>query len=522
VVASNVYTRPVLSVMTIRTFFLQALSVRASLLCRLVAVSSLLAFYSTSQGQQPQPSLASIQSLIRTHRYDEALQAIDAQLKQTPGDVRLWTLDGITLSMQSKTQKAIDAFDHALKISPKYPAALKGAVELYYRTQDKRAIPLLEEIVTASPEDETAQEMLAVLDERQGHCQASLAHFALSTRAIAAHPGSLEAYGRCLMQQAEYQQAASIFAELAALLPDRSYPKYDLAVALVAAKRAAEALTVLTPLIATDPSDPEILSLASDAYEATGDTPKAVSLLREAIVLAPANAAYYTEFAALCLNHESFQVGIDMINLGLQRIAKDSSLYIARGMLYAQLAQYDQAEADFKTAELLDAGQSLSAYATDLAELQKNNPDSALAQIRAQLKVHPDSPLLLYLLAKLLSNQGADSDQKLFDEATRSATQALRFNPDMTEARDLLATMYTHSGQYGLAVEQCHLALHSNPDDQTAIYHLIIALRHVGQGDRHDEIHELVRRLAELQKASRQNETDRKRFRFEEQQSERQ
>ena len=41
-------------------------------------------------------------------------------------------------------------------------------------------------------------------------------------------------------------------------------------------------------------------------------------MLREAIVLRPADANLYNAFAVLCLDHDSFQVGIDMLNVGLQ------------------------------------------------------------------------------------------------------------------------------------------------------------------------------------------------------------
>jgi hypothetical protein len=51
------------------------------------------------------------------------------------------------------------------------------------------------------------------------------------------------------------------------------------------------------------------------------------------------------------------------------------------------------------------------------------------------------------------------------------------------------------------------------------MYHLIIALRHSGQGAQATEIHTWVKRLAELQQTSLQQDTDRKRFRLVEQQS---
>jgi len=281
-------------------------------------------------------------------------------LHDTPSDSRLWTLEGIVLSIKGSDHDALYAFDRALSLSPKYAAALKGEVQLLYPTQDKRAIPLLKRILTMDPKDETAHEMLAILEGKQGKCPNAVEHFLLSADAIRNHPFSLEMYGYCLVQTKQHLKAVPIFEQLAAQLPDQTYPKYDLAVVLVGAKEYEAALKVLEPSLAMEQSDPDILSLASDAYEASGNTPKAVSLLRQAIVLSPANADYYVAFAALCLDHESFQVGIDMINVGLQRISDDPSLYISRGLLYAQLAQYDEAEADFSTAERLDSAQSLS------------------------------------------------------------------------------------------------------------------------------------------------------------------
>jgi tetratricopeptide (TPR) repeat protein len=398
-------------------------------------------------------------------------------------------------------------------------------VQLLYQAQDKLAIPLLERILKANPKDEIAQEMLANLEEKQGNCEAAIDHFLLSTEAIRTHPGSLEAYGNCLLQTGEPQKAIPIFEQLAALLPRSTYPKYDLAVLLVEAKQNDAALKVLDPLLTPDQADPDILSLASEAYEAVGDTPKAVFFLHQAIVLNPTNADYYVAFAALCLDHDSFEIGIDMMNAGLFRIPNNPSLYISRGLLYGQLAEFDKAEADFNTAERLDGKQSISLYAKDIVEFQrdmsdKTHPDKALSisEIRAQLRAHPDSALLHFLFAKLLVNEDSDTGIKVTDEAMSSALLAVKLQPDMVQARDLLASMYMSSGQYSLAIGQCRRALEYAPTDRSALYHLIIALRHSGQSGQRDEIQALVKRLSDLQQVSLQQETARKRFKLLEQQ----
>jgi tetratricopeptide (TPR) repeat protein len=466
-------------------------------------------------GQEAKVTIASIQSLIRSQHYDEALKTTQSALRQSPSDFRLWTLEGIVFSIQGNRNNALAAFEKALSLSPTYPAALKGEVQLLYQSQDKRAIPLLERILKSEPKDETANEMLATLEKNAGNCKAAIQHFVLSANAIGTHPDSLEGYGYCLVQEKQPEKAISVFEQLVAVLPQQKYPKYDLAVLLIETKQNDAALKILGPMLAADQSDPDLLSLASEAYEAVGDTPKAVSLLREAIVLNPRNANYYVTFAALCLDHQSFQVGIDMIDAGLLRIPDDPSLYISRGSLYAQLAEYDKAESDFKTAERLNSSQSLTSYALDLTELSKNNPEEALSKVRSQLKAHPDSALLHYLLAKLLEKQGLDGDSKASKEAINSALMAVKLKPDLVEARDLLASFYIGSGQYPLAIEQCQLALKFDPADQTALYHLIMALRHSGPSEQRDQIKALVKRLSELQQASLRQETDRHRFKLE-------
>jgi tetratricopeptide (TPR) repeat protein len=488
------------------------IDIRHGMIASLLFAISLAAYT-----QAPNESIPSIESLIRSRHYPEALQATQSMLSHAPQDYHLWALQGIVLSLQGQDQQALDAFDKALAISPNYPAALKGEAQLLYRTQDKRAIPILERILSRDAKDLTAHEMLAMVEQKQGDCKSAIAHFQASSETVATHPVSLEAYGKCLAQTGQEEKAIPVFEQLAELLPDRSYPKYDVALLLVQTKQYDAALKVLGPLVAADPSDPEILSVASDAYEATGDTPKAVSLLRQAIVLSPATASYYTRFAALSLNHDSFQVGIDMVDAGLQRLPGEPSLYISRGLLYAQLAEYDRAEADFRKAEQLDAKQSVTSFALDLAQIQRNNPEAAIAQVRSQLTIHGESPLLHYLLAKLLFDQGSEADSGNLGEALRSASIAIKLKPDLVEARDLLANIYLRSGKYELAAEESRRALQYDPADQVAVYHLILALRHANSPESREQIQGLVKRLSDAQTAARQEETDRKRFKFEEQ-----
>ena len=466
----------------------------------------------SAQAQDLKVSISQIQSLIRNQQYDQALTALKTGLRGDPGDFKLWTLEGVCLGLQGNDKEALTAFDRAIRISPDYSPALKGEVQILYKTGDKRAIPLLERILNSDPDDLTGHEMLGMLEKRAGDCHKAADQFSLSKDAIAGDPGLLEAYGYCLYKLDRTDDAISVFRQLIPLLPGQSYPSYDLAFLLVATHKNDEAISVLEPLLTPDQSDPDILSLASQAYEAAGNTPRAVALQRQAIVVNPTDPANYILFAILCLAHDSFQVGIDMLDAGLKRISNDSSLYLSRGVLYAQLGDFDKAEADFKTSEQLDSKQSIGAYAGDLTMLQRNDPDRALARVREQLKAHPGDPLLLLLLAQLIMNKAPEPRSPAFNEAMQDALAAVKKKPDLVEAHNELASIYMNLNEYEQAIKECRTALQYDPANEAAMYHLLISLRHSGQST--DELQPLVKRLAELHQESLKHETARKSFRL--------
>jgi len=330
---------------------------------------------------------------------------------------------------------------------------------------------------------------------------------------LASQPSALGEYGACLMELQRPQEAVPVFAQLVALAPQDPRPRYDLAVAQLDAHHAKDALDSLQPLLSANDPEPDVLDLAASAYEEQGDTPKAVELLRQAIVRSPEQVRYYLDFATISFNHQSFQVGVDVLDAGLQRMPKAAALYVARGILYIQLSQYKQAESDFQTATRLDPAQTSGAVAQGLAQIQQSNLDEALATVKTQLQAHPQDAFLHYLKAQILAQKGAAPGAPEFSEAVAAANRAVALNPDFALPRDILGSLYLKSKQFDLAVQQCRLALKANPSDQEALYHLIQALRQSGKGSA-PEMEELVKRLAALRQQSRSAEAANNRYKL--------
>ncbi|MGB6198062.1 MAG: tetratricopeptide repeat protein [Candidatus Acidiferrales bacterium] len=469
----------------------------------------LLACHSLAFSQIDNSQIQPITSALSARDYDKAVELSRTALQKSPNNPELWTLEGIALVSEGDNKNALVAFQRALKLAPNTLAALAGAAQIDYQAGNQDAVPLLNRLVQLRPGDPTAHAMLAVLEYRQGNCAEAAPNFEKAGELLDTQIDGLHAYATCLMRLKRFDDAATVLQKALALRPDDPRERRVLASIQLTDKKPQDALATLQPLLQLPDVESSTLQLASKAYEDTGDTPQAVTLLRQAILLDPRNTSLYLDFANICFNHASFQVGIDVITDGLSLQPNSDDLYVARGVLYVQLAQYDKAEADFEKAYELNPNNSLSTAAQGLVAVQANDPAQALISIQTKLRRKPNDPLLLYLQADLLSQKGVGPGTPEFRLAMTSAQRAVSLEPTLSDARVVLAKLYMQTGQYPEAIEQCRKALIGNPNDQTAVYRLIQALRKTGQTK---EIPDLLQRLAKLREQATQDQRERSRY----------
>jgi tetratricopeptide (TPR) repeat protein len=476
----------------------------------------LLLFLSWGWAQSTEDGIAAIVSALQNQEYQKALELLPPALKASPRDSRLWAMQGAAYAGEGHKPEALVSFEKALKISPDYLPALEGTIQIEYEAGDPAAIPHLQHVLRLRPADATSHGMLAVLEYQQGSCAAAAIQFEKAGALFDSQPTGLNAYATCLVKLKQPDKAARIFQRVLALNPEDRRERRLLASVQLMAHQPQDALATLAPLLEGNDPEAETLELAATAYEDNKETPKAVSTVRQAILLDPSNVNLYLDFANLCYAHDSFQVGIDVVSDGIGLQPKAAALYFARGVLYVQLAEYEKGQADFEKAYELDPRQSLSSAAQGLAAAQQNDLDRALAKIQASLARKPNDPILLYLQADILAEKGAAPGTPEFQTAMRSARQAIALQPTLGDARGVLAKLYLESGQYKEAAEECRKALSINPNDQATVYHLIQALRKTGDTR---EIPDLLERLAALRKQSAHEQSERNQYKLVEEDS---
>jgi tetratricopeptide (TPR) repeat protein len=145
---------------------------------------------------------------------------------------------------------------------------------------------------------------------------------------------------------------------------------------------------------------------------------------------------------------------------------------------------------------------------------QTDDLDKALSVVRAKLSKKPDDALLLYVQADILVLKNPDVDSPDFNLAVASAQRAKKLQPGLVAARDALAKLYLQAGKNQLVIEESRESLRHDPNDQVALYHLIVGLRKTGHKE---ELPALLQQLADLRQKATREESEHDRYKLIEQ-----
>lgn len=469
-----------------------------------LALGAVPALAQTRPSDQAVPQIS---QALQTRQFATALELAAAALRGAPQDPRLWTLQAIAQSSLGKTTEALGSFRHALRIAPRYLPAMQGAAQLAYSMHDPSAPELLTRLLAQNPQDANAHAMLAVVQFHAGNCADAAEHFQQAGAAVGAEPEALTEWSSCLVRLGRFEDAVPVFQRMLELHPESDPARYDLALAQRQAGHPADALATLGPLLTAERPRGDTLTLAAEAAEAAGETQQALTLLRRAVLLEPKNRDAYLDFANIAYQHQSMQVGLDMLGIGLKQLPDDAHLLFARGVLLCQEGKLDAGLADLDRANQLDPALSAVGVAQGIAASQSHNSSVALAKFREQVRAHPNDPLAQYLLAEALSELGKPPGSPEFEEEVAAAKAAVRLDPKKVEAHDLLASSYLQAGDTVRSIAESRAALAADPKDQQALYHLMLALKRT---DHREEIPSLLTRLMQArEEAQKQTEQSR-------------
>ena len=274
------------------------------------------------------------------------------------------------------------------------------------------------------------------------------------------------------------------------LLAQRS--PLDAAWDLVASGQTEKAVTLLDEFIRKDPQNGEARLLLGSLLAGIAKMPEAIAQLKAAVRLLPNSAEAHNTLGEAFNTANDVKQAREEFEKAVQLEPKLPHAQVNLGMVLAQAGELAPAAEHLDRAiELL--GQTpdaaLPLYLRAKVHTEEGQKDLAAKELSAAVRLKPD-------FVEAWSDLGQVRKAMLDDAGAFAAFQrAAELNPDNAVSQARLGSEYLHRKQPHEAVIHLQKALQLDPEDQTALFNLQLALRQDGQEEQARAIKE---RLAEV------------------------
>ncbi|MBS0657123.1 MAG: tetratricopeptide repeat protein [Verrucomicrobia bacterium] len=359
-------------------------------------------------------------------------QGVELMQKATsayPQNADLWRALGRLLSDSGQADRAQEAFERALRVSPDYAEALNDRANAYSNArQFARAIDFYQRALKVSSE-------YPIIWSNLGSAYAASKDYA----------NAIEAYQRALKGS-----------------PNFAFGLEGLADAFVRnfmAARAVEPAKNATNLL---PNYPGAWKTLCFAYRRLGESQKAIEAGQRAVQLAPAYAEAHEMLGAAYAWAGQADKGIPILQKAIELDPNSASAHTQLGFAYYRAKQTDRAFASYTKAteidaEAYEAWNLLGDYHRDAKRLQP-----AVEAYQKAVRVNPKFYFGWNDLGLAYSDMNQDA------QAIEAYNKALALNPTLVAAFANLGFTYNRQQQYDKAVDALQKATRYDPKQAVA------------------------------------------------------
>ena len=476
---------------------------------------------------------------VGRREFADGIRYLEKQLRAAPRDLKALNLLGIALTGAGRKEEANDRFREALAIDPGFYPALKNlAINEYDSGGIDAARGHFEGVLKVAPADEIANLYLGEIHYRAKRRPAALAHYEKSGTRFAQDPLWTLHYGRCLLdagrtkqavsvleripesagaslfeagvslgQAGAHREAARLFGAARRSYEDKDAAGYNQTLMLIEAGDPEGAIRVAREILAEGAkaeAPAELYNLVSRAYLAAGRVQEAYDALRQATRLEPKVAENYIDLASICVEHDNFDLGLEIVDIGLRQLPESWMLYLQRGVLLAMKARMGEAEKEFETARrLAPPDQAVPYAALGMAWMQSGQADKAVEVLRAE-RTRSRDHIVPYIFAVALLRSGVDPTAPAATEAVEALRASIKAKPDFAPARAELGRLLFKRDEVDLAIAELEKAAELDPAGTPALYVLSQAYRKKGERAKAQDLLARVSRLNEQERGDDQ------------------
>jgi Flp pilus assembly protein TadD len=465
--------------------------------------------------------------LVERGDFGAAIRTLEPLLARQPHDVRALNLLGIALTAAGRTDEAAGRFREALELQPGFVPARKNlGVAEFNRGRLAEARSLFEKVLEQAPGDEVAHLHLAEIRFRDGRLGEAARHYERAGARVFDSPEWTLRYASSLLDRGETAKAAAafdrlppgdgtrrfeagvalgragahaesarLFASARATYRDAYAAAYNQVLMLIEAGDQAAAIRAGEDLLGQGLQPAELHNLLSRAYLQAGRVKDAYDALRTATRLEPAAEENYVDLAMICLDHENYDLGLEIVDVGLHHRPDSSILHLQRGVLLAMKAEWGEVEKEFEAARRLAPDHAAPYAALAMIWMQTGQTDKAVEVLRPEASRRGDH-VVPYVFAVALMRSGVAPESEQAGEAIAALRASIRAEPDFAPARTELGRLLLRRDDADGAIQELERAVALDATSAAALYNLAQGYRKKGDAAGAAEMLSRLRRLS--------------------------
>ena len=439
--------------------------------------------------------------LAANKQYEAGAHELEIADALRPGTFEILYNLGQAYLRSGAVEKSEEVLNRALKLRPDSAETLYFLAQAYTsQRQDDKALDLLARAHKAAPSNTDVIFLMARLSMRQSFFEDAIPLLEQGVKIDPRRPDLHAALGECYFTTGKIPQALQEFETLIKLDPSaRSYAFMALYYRHLG--RYDEAKKYILLGLKADPNDSSCLYNMGYILSRQGNYQEAEKWLEKAVAADPNNTDALLELAGVKMSEKKFEEAIPLLRKCAQLSNRPAPVYYKLATAERSLHQMEAAERDLKVFETLSKNQDSGPYPFqhlfDYLDQRAGMPSQErseldLAQLLQEVKLHPDQPRNLYLLAEAYLKLGRPND------ARQAVAQLDHLSQGDFRTAVGVGVLLARYHLYSEAISHFQTALKANPNSDDAWYDLadaylgkhdypnaLDALQHVsGQGQK--------------------------------------
>jgi len=390
----------------------------------------------------------------RLRHLDQAIIELQSASQCDENNPELRISMAAAYSEKGDMNRALAAFEDALRIKPDHVEALRGAAELNLRLEkNEKALASLQRLVEIEPNDTQARSDLGAAFAATGNLEKAREQFQQALQLQPNNASALEGLGNVHLKLGENEEAVSLLNRAAKADPSAYEPRARLAAAYIIQRRYANAVTECNEALRLGGTDPEIYYHLAKAYGGLGREEEArKALTRFSAMRAQSNnesgarreAAQLIEQAKPLVEEGNLSGAIALLEKGYPLDPTNPQLLFRLAGLYFDTRQYESALRYAQAAISAAPSEWLYHYLLGLIQKSSGELASAHKSLETAVRLNP--------LAADAFNQLGDLAMrgKDFEEAIRNFESAARLEPHVMAYRLNLQAAQRQCREHGL------------------------------------------------------------------------